>query len=428
MNSQIVLVAHALKSKKSFLLITVLVPASLYFKAGFVSVVVLWFFAYCLYNRHNLGKPVWRLLYLLLVPSVFFVTSLMWSVTQPDAYAINDLMVRRIHLLLIPVAFAFVKQTITEEDINIILGVFLAGCVLCSLICVANATYNSFFIQNFKVVDFSHFRYFKFTEPVDIPPLYLSLFSNLAFAFIVNTRLVTSNSLRLCIALYIVIFIVLLGSVVGMVSAAIVALTTMVMNLNTGAKKMILWGSIAGFITGFLILFLEFENLKSSAKKIAQEAHIENAKENIVQDASARLAIWFSAIETISNAPVLGYGSVKGQMALEQTYAKNNFLWGVNASLNPHNEYLSVWLEFGIVGLLAFILMMFIPFVKAVRSGDRLLICFFIIIFLFFLVESVLARQKGVVFFTFFFSLLIKHADTESPYHRCNYLRLSHER
>ena len=75
-------------------------------------------------------------------------------------------------------------------------------------------------------------------------------------------------------------------------------------------------------------------------------------------------------------------------------------------NLNPHNQYLQVAVEIGIVGLLLFLSIFYLAFKKAkmIRSS----VLFWLTLSLLFnsLFESMLQRQSGVVFYTFVICLL----------------------
>ncbi len=66
---------------------------------------------------------------------------------------------------------------------------------------------------------------------------------------------------------------------------------------------------------------------------------------------------------------------------------------------NTHNEYLNIWLSFGIIGILLFAGFLFFYFRKAYLTGSILYLYFLVLICCCFLTENLLDRQRGVVFF-----------------------------
>jgi O-antigen ligase len=122
-----------------------------------------------------------------------------------------------------------------------------------------------------------------------------------------------------------------------------------------------------------------------------------------------QLLIWSSAIEAIKQNPLTGYGTGDGQKAFEEIYEKNEPILKQGDPLNPHNEFFSASLDLGIAGGCLLIATLIIPFIRSIQVKDPIALGFIIIIAFFFCVESVLIRQKGIVFFSFFYSLLQAH-------------------
>lgn len=400
MNSQIVSIDHALKSKKIFLVLTALIPVSLYLSAGFISVSVIWFCFLCVYNYQSSLKRQFKTLRILFFPIILYALYVIGISISGDLAVAVDLLLRKVHLFLIPIGFMVVNKRMSEKDLHIILAVFLISCLLCAFVCLSSAIYNIIHFRSLTehAADGNHyyFTYFKLTEPVNISPVYLSLYCNLAFLVTLKTPFLNS-SLRTIIALYIVIFIIMISSTIGIISMAVISVLWV---QTTAYKKMLRY--IAG---GILMISLLIGFYKSSFLKDQFEIDYQEYSGDVVNTIPSRLAIWSSAWEAIKQNPI-GYGTVEGQKALEAAYKKNGFTWGIRESLNAHNEFLSALLDVGIFGFLILVGMLIYPFIQAVQSKDTLATSFIVMIFLFFCVESVLVRQKGIVFFSFFYSVV----------------------
>ena len=76
-------------------------------------------------------------------------------------------------------------------------------------------------------------------------------------------------------------------------------------------------------------------------------------------------------------------------------------------SLNSHNEYLTTWLNTGLVGLLVLVLNLLISLVVAIKRKDSTYFAFLLIIAVSCLTESILSVQKGVVLYSLFNSLFL---------------------
>lgn len=100
----------------------------------------------------------------------------------------------------------------------------------------------------------------------------------------------------------------------------------------------------------------------------------------------------------------LGVGPGNVQHELNNCYS--NFTYVnyddfTNINYNSHNQYLDVWLKYGIFGLLFFLVFLFWG-IKNVNESYKF---FLFVIAVAMLTENIFYRQVGVVFFTFFNSL-----------------------
>ena len=120
---------------------------------------------------------------------------------------------------------------------------------------------------------------------------------------------------------------------------------------------------------------------------------------------SIRFQKWLNTLELISEQPLLGTGTGDLQNELQKVYKRNNFDIAYGYRFNPHNQYLQTWATFGLFGLF-FLFGIFIFSLKyAYYSSNKLYILLVFILALSMITESILERQKGLVFFSFFLLL-----------------------
>ncbi|MEQ3661808.1 MAG: O-antigen ligase [Flavobacterium sp.] len=105
-----------------------------------------------------------------------------------------------------------------------------------------------------------------------------------------------------------------------------------------------------------------------------------------------------------------GFGLNASYKKLEEKGKKYNVFLGDNNNegyqkKNFHNQYIQVFAELGIVGLMILITMLFLNTKNAFQSKDFMHIAFAILMISLFLTESFLWRQRGVVFFILFYCL-----------------------
>jgi O-antigen ligase len=72
---------------------------------------------------------------------------------------------------------------------------------------------------------------------------------------------------------------------------------------------------------------------------------------------------------------------------------------------NFHNQYVQIFAETGLFGLLLLVLILSLNIIKAIKSKDFVHISFAVLMISLFLTESFLSRQRGVVFFAVLFCI-----------------------
>jgi O-antigen ligase len=119
-----------------------------------------------------------------------------------------------------------------------------------------------------------------------------------------------------------------------------------------------------------------------------------------------RIVMWTAAINGIIHHPFgVGTGNVDEYLAKELTVLKQEKL--IEHQYNPHNQFLQTTLEIGVFGLL--ILLLFITFTVQFAFKHKNWIILVLVANLVFnsLFESMLQRQSGIVFYSFWICLLV---------------------
>ena len=119
-----------------------------------------------------------------------------------------------------------------------------------------------------------------------------------------------------------------------------------------------------------------------------------------------RLAIWEVNLKAIKDNWLLGVGPSNMNATLQDYYKKYDFKFGIINKLNPHNQFLHTILTLGIGGLLILVSLFGSVIIKSEKRKDLILGSLTFIFLLFSLTASTLAVNKGIVFFTFFLTLL----------------------
>jgi hypothetical protein len=120
-----------------------------------------------------------------------------------------------------------------------------------------------------------------------------------------------------------------------------------------------------------------------------------------------RFEAWKAAAGIIKNNLMVGVGTGDIQIAFDQEYEKTNSKLGKGSRIRSHNQYLSIAVAFGILGLMWFLFTLIYPGFKLKRFSDFLYLAFFIIAVVSFLTEDTLETQAGVTFYAFLSSLFL---------------------
>lgn len=121
---------------------------------------------------------------------------------------------------------------------------------------------------------------------------------------------------------------------------------------------------------------------------------------------SMRSKIWECAWEIGSENWGSGVGISGLQPKLDDCY-KNKKFWGWVFHYNTHSQYLNALAMFGIFGLFILLLNQFLGFFLALTQRDDYYLIFVLLMGLSMVTETMLVRNKGVVFFAFMNTLFL---------------------
>ncbi len=120
-----------------------------------------------------------------------------------------------------------------------------------------------------------------------------------------------------------------------------------------------------------------------------------------------RFEYWKTACSIIEDNLLFGVGTGDVPDAFRETYEQSNSSLLSQWRLRAHNQYLSIAVGMGLIGLLWFLITLFYPMFKLGMQFNYLYLAFFIISLTSFLTEDTLETQAGVTFFAFFNSFFL---------------------
>jgi len=294
--------------------------------------------------------------------------------------------------------FYYSIRTLKYNLYSFILGNFIA-----SIICLSNAFYKWVYLdasfQYFTYVDLSYFMH----------PTYFAMylgFSIIAAVYLLKTM--NKNKLAQCIFLGLSIFIFsimtyLLSSKAGIIVFVFLTIHIILSFVKNNKQRLIL---LTGVILGLSILFSfnnRFNRLIQTAK---QTVLSNNASVEKLESTTQRIYVWRSATELIKENWLLGVSAGDLKYILSETHYSEKFDPEKSKLLNAHNQYLETFLSVGIFGIGLLLFWLVYPLLFLNDDNRLLIIGLFVIIAINFIFESILNRQEGITFISYFWLLL----------------------
>ena len=177
------------------------------------------------------------------------------------------------------------------------------------------------------------------------------------------------------------------------------------------------WGLIififcAGCVMGFSILRVQPSlktNINNTVDLVASYAaspqKFIQSRPFPMQGNEARLVIWTVAFDIFMDHPMgVGLGNLEAMM--HQRLVHFGLKKQADLNYNPHNQFLQIAAELGVIGLGLFLLIVAYGFYWSITTKNYLLLLVIASLFINCLFESMLQRQSGIVFYCFWICLL----------------------
>lgn len=167
----------------------------------------------------------------------------------------------------------------------------------------------------------------------------------------------------------------------------------------------------AQFLGVFLVIAIGFAWTNPRLKNSFESALLQEWKLN--KDArygfETRFLSWDAATSLIKEKPVRGYGAASAQDALNEIYEEKGYRFPLRDRLNAHNQFLQIWLENGLPGLIIWGLVIYAIFNQVKRKNPlrHLYTAIALIILVNALFESILNRFSGISIVSFAVCLIL---------------------
>lgn len=245
----------------------------------------------------------------------------------------------------------------------------------------------------------------------EIHAIYLSMYIGVGVIFLVEIISKARGYRKFYNALllaFLFLFLAILykrGPVIALGLIGLVFLVKNKVEIKTGFYLLTL-------ITTF-ILTLMFIPKHNNVNKFNEIVDIEGLKSNPNSSTALRLSIYNCGLKQAIKAPIFGYGWGDVKSVLYACYKEENPNLLLN-NYNTHNQFLSMLLATGIVGLFIFFFYFYYVLKYSDKYGNQAL--FFLLLYFGFnmLSENILEREDGVILFAFFVNLFLFNTEIKT--------------
>ena len=161
---------------------------------------------------------------------------------------------------------------------------------------------------------------------------------------------------------------------------------------------------------GIIVMFVVNPMLyKRSAQLISTVDKGVLSSEQLNESSSIRFNLWSLSLEAYTHSPIWGFGTGSVYKTIDDI-CLDSYSFSNCESLrlkNSHNQYLNFMVSNGILVLIPFLIALVLAFRSAIRNKDQVFVLFMAFMTLNFFFESLLQRERGVVFFMLFIVLFM---------------------
>jgi O-antigen ligase len=311
-------------------------------------------------------------------------------------------------LIIFPVLF-MTSRTNNDEFSQASLKALVSAIIICGIIMIGESA-----LVFFKTQDVSVFTYHKLCEPFSSGAIFFSFFiviSLLRMDVIIDSF--TTSFQKYAIVIFLLLLLFLLASKMILLPGLFLLAIKYRRNLFTFLPKNKLVVPIL-FILFLLLLVPVLQRFKDILNpridivmndKFNYDSPLNGLNLRIIQ---ARFGI---EILNDNEAWLFGVGIDKAQELLNDKYVNYGLHTGYNDDFdkgyldyNFHNQYIETAVRSGLLGLFSLLAMVFLLIIIIIKRQTFVLGWELILLLLFFITESVLERQIGIVYFCLIYS------------------------
>jgi O-antigen ligase len=349
-------------------------------------------------------RPITNVIFLQLV---FFITLLgcVYSVDREQGLSNVS---KQLGIFIFPILLAATPLNLTKYKGELL----LAFSISCSA-AIAYLYYDAFRVIIFyklpvKALFSPSFVNQKFSLPIDAHATFLSMYCALSLTYLLKCLMQKLRAYKKVI--FIALSAILFAGIIQLSSKSVFISALLIINffIPSYMPKRKRLAYIVIVFTLSLACIIAILRIGSLRTRFLKEMTYDLTKYERTSDKNEyRIARWEAAIDVIKSAPIIGQGSGSEIEVLKEMYFEKKLYNSYILELNVHNQYLSFLINFGIAGLMVYLFTLGWGIREAIRNKDVMLLSFLTLIIIVSLSEDLLDVNKGIFFYSFFFSYFI---------------------
>ncbi len=313
---------------------------------------------------------------------------------------------RYLGLMALPVVFSSFK--LTKKELNKLLLCFAGSCFVCAVYSLISTSI-VYEMSPRDLIVAENFRYFSWVLPetLSLKSNYYSLYVGFSLLILLENIFKTPKGVYRVVLITLFCFLFgFLGllssrtSFFAVVLLLIFYLSKLVLQRKFRIRKLV---AMAGGLIALVILALQSPFLQAKIGTVLYGG----------TQSDPRYILFQCGWEIFKENFWFGVGVADVEMRALECYKIFNDTEAIENQYNFHNVFLQFGASTGIFGLLCFIALIVTLFLKAIRYKTIVHIGFIFLFFLACMTESLLTRNKGILFFATFSTLLFIHRPYE---------------
>jgi len=387
------------------------IPFSSAFNSISIAVLFLYSFLWMLKKDPFYLNKNKRYIFLFLL---FFGIQLVGITYSNNTFIAVKTVSKNLPFLFFPILFINLSNNINKKQIQIAIYGLLTGIIL--ILFTAHYSILSKIInENLSIKTlFNHFIREKFIENsiVTIHTPYFGLLTIFALIASYKLNFIANKKANQIFKLFLILYLIFSIYEISAFMSQLLLVVFFIVRIFDYIKRRKMKNLFLIFILLTMTLGLIY-GLRGSSKNIKGAETIFNRFEMIIHNGdNTRMENWKSVISVIQKNIAFGVGSDGGLNQLQNYRDKKSEPY-INAH-NAHNQYLEILLRYGLVGFVIFLVLIFKLFEQAYISKNYHFIWFMILFLIASISESLLQRQIGIVFFTFYSGLFLVNRDKKT--------------